>query len=96
MRTNENALTLREQCDERLSRRRDPPATKLVDEVTQLVEVECRCLREKAFDLKLKSLQFVGTGIVSKRLQCGLGRGGLGQEVFVQVSAEDPSKLWKR
>jgi len=36
--------------------------------LAQLVEVESGGLREKLFDLALKQLSFVGTGIVSKRL----------------------------
>jgi hypothetical protein len=66
-----------------------------VHEIADGVEVERDNLREKPLDLVLKPPSLRGSGVGPERLERRLGRAGLGDDILMEVSAEDASELWK-
>ena len=85
-----------EQSGQCLARRRHPPRAELLDETTHVLQVERGNVREKVFDLTLKTTPFTGIGISPERPQRSLGRARLSKDIFVQVSTEDAPELRER
>lgn len=59
-------------------------------ERAQVVEGEFGRVREKSRDLALKTAPLAWSGISPERSQRALGGAGLGKNVFMQISGEDP------